>query len=52
MRALLSALQYIHSLERPIIHNEVTVENVLLNLVGDFNNLKLIDFGKPLDFLI
>jgi transitional endoplasmic reticulum ATPase len=45
MRALLSALQYIHSLERPIIHNEVTVENVLLNLVGDFNNLKLIDFG-------
>ena len=45
MTALLSALNYIHTLNRPIIHNEVTVENILLDVVGNFNNLKLIDFG-------
>lgn len=45
MTALLSALNYIHTLDRPIIHNEVTVENILLDVVGNFNNLKLIDFG-------
>ena len=45
MTALLSALNYIHTLNRPMIHNEVTVENILLDVVGNFNNLKLIDFG-------
>lgn len=45
MIALLSGLNYIHSLERPIIHNEVTVENILLDIVGNLSNLKLIDFG-------
>ena len=45
MTALLSALNYIHTLNRPIIHNEVPVENILLDVVGNFNNLKLIDFG-------
>jgi len=45
MIALLSAIDYIHSLERPIIHNEITVENILLDIVGNLNNLKLIDFG-------
>jgi transitional endoplasmic reticulum ATPase len=32
-------------LELPIIHNEITVENILLDIVGNLNNLKLIDFG-------
>jgi transitional endoplasmic reticulum ATPase len=45
MTALLSAVNYIHKLERPIIHNEITVENILLDIVGNLNNLKLIDFG-------
>ena len=45
MSALLSAINYIHTLERPIIHNEITVENILLDTVGNLNNLKLIDFG-------
>lgn len=45
MTALLSALDFIHTLERPIIHNEITVENILLDIVGNLNNLKLIDFG-------
>ncbi len=45
MTALLSALDFIHTLKRPIIHNEITVENILLDIVGNLNNLKLIDFG-------
>ena len=44
-KAVLSALSFLHSLPVPIIHNEVTIQNVLLNLVGDLNDLKLIDFG-------
>lgn len=45
MTALLSALHFIHTLPRPIIHNEITTENMLLDLVGNLDNLKLIDFG-------
>lgn len=45
MTGLLSALDYLHTLERPIIHNEVTVENIFLDIVGNLNKLKLIDFG-------
>lgn len=45
MSALLSTLDYIHTLDRPVIHNEVTLENILLDTVGNLNNLKLIDFG-------
>lgn len=46
MSALLSAINYIHTLDRPIIHNEITVENVMLDAVGNLSNLKLIDFGS------
>lgn len=45
MAALLSAINFIHTLERPVIHNEITVENIMLDTVGNLNNLKLIDFG-------
>ena len=45
VKALLSALQYLHSQETPIIHNEVTVQNLMLDLSGTLENLKLIDFG-------
>lgn len=44
-KAVLSALSFLHLRPVPIIHNEVTMQNVLLNLVGDLNDLKLIDFG-------
>ncbi len=44
-KAVLSALDYLHSLPTPIIHNEVTIQNVMLNLVGGLQDLKLIDFG-------
>ena len=45
-KAILAALQYIHNLKDPIIHNEITVQNILLNLSGDLQELKLIDFGN------
>lgn len=44
-KAVLSALSFLHSLPIPVIHNEVTIQNVFLNLVGDLQDLKLIDFG-------
>ena len=44
-KAVLSALSFLHPLPIPVIHNEVTIQNVFLNLVGDLQDLKLIDFG-------
>ena len=41
----MSALAFLHSQTTPIIHNEVTIQNVFLNLVGELQDLKLIDFG-------
>ena len=44
-KAVLSALSFLHSRPIPVIHNEVTIQNVFLNLVGELQDLKLIDFG-------
>lgn len=44
-KSVLGALDYIHSLSLPVIHNEVTIQNVMLNLIGGLQELKLIDFG-------
>lgn len=44
-KAVLSALSFQHSQPIPVIHNEVTIQNVFLNLVGELQDLKLIDFG-------
>lgn len=43
--AVLSALDYLHNLSTPIIHGEVTAQNIILNMVGGLDDLKLIDFG-------
>lgn len=43
--AVLRSLSYLHSRPVPIVHGEVSMPNVLLNLVGDWADLKLIDFG-------
>ena len=43
--SLLSALRYLHTLPTPIIHNEVTTQNIMLDLSGKLEDLKLIDFG-------
>lgn len=45
MIVVLSALNYLHTLKRPIVHNEITLDNILLDSEGDLNKLKLIDFG-------
>ena len=45
VKGLLSALQFLHSLPTPIIHNEITIQNLMLDLAGGLDNLKLIDFG-------
>ena len=42
----LEVLQYLHTLPKPIIHNEVTIQNILLDLSSDNQEaIKLIDFG-------
>ncbi len=44
-KAVLSALSYLHTQTPSIIHNEVTIQNVFLNLASELQDLKLIDFG-------
>ncbi|WP_300728651.1 AAA family ATPase [uncultured Bacteroides sp.] len=44
-KAALSALSFLHTLPQPVIHNEVTIQNLLINLTGELCDLKLIDFG-------
>ena len=44
-RCVLSALSSLHNRPVPIIHNEVTMQNIMLSLVGGLDDLKLIDFG-------
>ena len=44
-KSALNALSFIHSLQRPIIHNEVTLQNMLIDLSGELKDTKLIDFG-------
>ena len=42
----LEILQYLHSLPKPVIHNEVTIQNIMLDLSNDNQEvIKLIDFG-------
>jgi transitional endoplasmic reticulum ATPase len=44
-KSVLNALSFVHSLPRPIIHNEVTLQNTLIDLSGELKDAKLIDFG-------
>lgn len=43
--SVLSALHYLHQQPIPIIHGEITLQNILINLADNLENLKLIDFG-------
>lgn len=45
-KALLNALNALHSNSRCILHNDVNAENVLYDLMGRPNDVKLIDFGS------
>ncbi len=42
---VLNGLNYLHSLDNPIIHNEITNLNVMLDLSGNIPIPKIIDFG-------
>ncbi len=45
-KAVLSALSYLHSLPLPIVHNDVTIKNILVDLnTNNYQDVKLIDFG-------
>ena len=42
---VLTGLNYLHSLPSPIIHNEITPQNIMLDLSADDPVAKIIDFG-------
>ncbi len=48
--AVLSGLNYLHSLPNPIIHNEITPQNIMLDLSEDIPQAKIIDFGFARSF--
>lgn len=48
--AVLNGLNYLHSLPDPIIHNEITHQNIMLDLSGDIPQAKIIDFGFARSF--
>jgi transitional endoplasmic reticulum ATPase len=47
---ILNGLNYLHSLPEPIIHNEITPQNIMLDLSGDMPQAKIIDFGFARSF--
>lgn len=42
---VLEGLKYIHNLPKPVIHNEITPNNIMLDKTGGISKSKLIDFG-------
>lgn len=42
---ILDGLSYLHGLPEPIIHNEITPQNVMIDLSEDISTSKIIDFG-------
>jgi transitional endoplasmic reticulum ATPase len=51
LSGVLNALQYLHSLPDPIVHNEITPQNIMLDLSDDITEAKIIDFGYARSFL-
>ncbi|KAA6302976.1 MAG: ATP-dependent zinc metalloprotease FtsH [Candidatus Ordinivivax streblomastigis] len=47
---VLNGLTYLHSLPDPIIHNEITPQNIMLDLSNDVPQAKIIDFGYARSF--
>jgi len=48
---VLSGLQHLHSQSEPIIHNEITPQNIMIDLSSDTSKAKIIDFGYARSFL-
>jgi transitional endoplasmic reticulum ATPase len=54
MKGVLDGLAYLHSLPEPVIHNEITPANIMLDLAGEGATApvaKIIDFGGARSFL-
>ncbi|GEP93463.1 transitional endoplasmic reticulum ATPase [Chitinophaga terrae (ex Kim and Jung 2007)] len=47
---VLKGLNYLHKLPEPIIHNEITPQNIMLDLSEDIPKAKIIDFGYARSF--
>jgi transitional endoplasmic reticulum ATPase len=47
---VLKGLEYLHSLPEPIIHNEITPRNIMLDLSGESPKAVIIDFGYARSF--
>lgn len=47
---VLKGLNYLHKLPEPIIHNEITPQNIMLDLSEDISKAKIIDFGYARSF--
>ena len=47
---VLSGLQYLHTLPEQIIHNEITPQNIMLDLSGEAPKAVIIDFGYARSF--
>lgn len=47
---ILEGLEYLHQQSNPIIHNEVTLQNVMLDLSSGTPKAKIIDFGYARTF--
>jgi transitional endoplasmic reticulum ATPase len=47
---ILAGLNYLHNLPEPIIHNEITPQNIMLDLSSDIPQPKIIDFGYARSF--
>jgi len=47
---VLKGLHYLHTLPEPIIHNEITPQNIMLDLSGQIIKAKIIDLGRARSF--
>lgn len=47
---VLNGLNYLHNLPDPIIHNEITPQNIMLDLSGNVPKARIIDFGFARSF--
>ena len=47
---ILNGLSYLHSLAEPIIHNQITPQNIMLDLSADIPVAKIIGFGYARSF--
>jgi len=47
---ILNGLNYLHNLPEPVVHNEITPQNIMLDLSSDIPTPKLIDFGYARPF--